>query len=73
MQRVEIVLGKEAARHAGLIGEEEHEIPGIVEPADRFRGIRHPANPLMRAHVAVVMIDDAIAIEERGGPRRDAG
>ena len=67
VQRVELVLGEEAARHAGLVGEEEHEIAGVVQPADRLRRIRHPADALLRAHVAVVMVDDAVAVEERGG------
>ena len=73
VQHVELVLGEEAARHAGLVGEEEHEIAGIVEPADRLRRIRHPANPVPRAHIAVVVIDDAVAVEEGGGPWRGAG
>ena len=73
VQRVEFVFGEEAARHAGLIGEEEHEISGVVEPADRLGRVRHPADPLPRAHIAVVVVDDAVAVEESGGPRRDAG
>ena len=68
VQRVEFVLGEEAARHAGLVGEEEHEIAGLVEPADRFRRVRHPADAVARAHVAVVVIDDAVAVEECRGP-----
>ena len=70
VQRVEFILGEVTARHAGLIGEEEHEISGLVEPADRLRRVRHPADPLPRAHIAVVVIDDAVAVEESGGPRR---
>ena len=73
MQRVEFVLGEKAARHAGLVGEEEDEISGVVEPADRLRRVRHPADPLLRAHIAVVVIDDAVAVEEGGGPERGAG
>ncbi len=73
VQRAQIVLRKESARHAGLIGEEEHKISGIVQAADRLRRIRHPANPVLRSHKAVVMVDDAVAIEERGGLWRGTG
>ena len=67
---LQFVLGEEAARDAGLVGEEEHEIAGLVEAADRLGRIRHPADPLLRAHIAVVVIDDAVAVEEGGGPWR---
>ena len=70
MQRVELVLGEKTARDAGLVGEEEHEIAGVVQPPDRLRRIRHPADALPRAHIAVVMVDDAVAVEERGRPQR---
>ena len=73
MQRVEFGLGEKAARHAGLVGEEEDKISRVVEPADRLRRIRHPADPRLRAHLAVVVIDDAVPVEEGGGPRRGTG
>ena len=73
MQRVEFGLGEEAARDAGLVGEEEHEIAGVVQPPDRLRRIRHPADALLRAHIAVVVIDDAVAVEEGGRLRERAG
>src|SRR5579862_9456544 len=69
MQRVERIFREKATRDAGLIGEEEHEIAGVVEPADRFRRIRHPADAVACAHIAVVIIDDAVAVEERRWPR----
>src|ERR1700755_438563 len=68
VQHVEFGLGEEAARHAGLVGEEEHEIAGVVEPAYRSCRVRHPADALARAHVAVIVIDDAVAVEESRGP-----
>ncbi len=73
VQAVEIVLGKETARHAGLIGEEKHEIAGFVKSLDGLRRVRHPADPIARTHVAVVVIDDAVAVEESGGPGHRAG
>ena len=36
VQHVEFVFGEVAARHAGLVGEEEHEIAGVVQPPDRL-------------------------------------
>src|SRR5258708_33339891 len=54
-------------RDAGLVGEEEHQIAGIVEPPDCLGGVRHPADLVRRADMADVMIDDAVAVEEGGG------
>src|SRR5437868_14454119 len=70
MQHIELGLGEEAARDAGLVGEEEDKIAGVVEAADRFRRIRHPANTLFRSHIAVVAVDDTVAVEEGGGSLR---
>src|ERR1019366_2986964 len=50
VQAGEIVLGKETARHAGLIGEEKYEISGLVEPADCLSRVRHPADPIAGTH-----------------------
>ena len=60
-------FGEEAARHPGLVGEEKHEISGVVQPADRLRRIRHPADAVAGAHIAVIMVDDAVAVEKGGG------
>src|ERR1700738_132773 len=73
VQRVEIGFGKKAARHAGLIGEEEYEISGVVGAGERLCRIRHPADPVRCAHVAVIMVDDAVAVEKGRGSERDAG
>ena len=73
VQRIDVVFREVAARHAGLVGEEEHEISGVVQASDRLRRIRHPADPFLRADIAVVMIDDAVAIEKGGGARREPG
>src|SRR4051812_36840675 len=72
VQRIELGLGEKAARDARLIGEEEYKIAGLVEAADRFRRIRHPANPVLRPHVAVVMVDHAVAVEKRRRTPRGA-
>src|ERR1700727_2685879 len=73
MQGVEFALGEEAACDAGLVGEEEHEIAGVVQPPDRFCRVRHPADAVAGAHIAVVVIDDAVAVEEGGGAQCRAG
>src|ERR1700739_1930485 len=64
---IERFFGKEAARHAGLVGEQEHEIAGLVQPRYRLGGVRHPADAIPGAHIAVVMIDDGVAVQESGG------
>ena len=71
-QRIEFAFGKMTMRHAGLVGEEEHQIAGIVEPANGFGGVRHPADLVVAADMAVVVIDDAVAVEEGGGLVRRA-
>ena len=59
------IFGEIAAGHAGLIREQEDVIARVVEATDRGRGIRHPANAILRAYIAVVVIDDAVAVQER--------
>ena len=61
-------LAVQPARDAGLIGHEEDKQPGIVEHLDRRAGTLDPAKPLDRADVAVVVVDDAVAVEKRRGP-----
>src|SRR5246127_2392975 len=68
MQRVDLNFGEEATRHAGLVREEEDEIAGVIQPADRLCRVRHPANAVLAADIAVVVIDDAVAVEESGRP-----
>src|ERR1700758_2847844 len=68
MQRVDLNFGEEATRHAGLVREEEDEIAGVIQPADRLCRVRHPANAILAADIAVVVIDDAVAVEEGGRP-----
>src|SRR5260370_36900342 len=72
-QLIEVVCGKVTARDPGLISEEEHEIAGVIQPADCLRCTRDPANPLSRAHIPVVMVDDAIAVEKGGGSWNGTG
>src|SRR3954447_17837904 len=73
MQYAQVVFGEEAAGHAGLIREEEHEVSGVVQPSDCLRGVRHPANSLTSSHIAVVVVDNAVAVQESGGPGYRAG
>src|SRR4051812_22318994 len=67
VQRAQIVFGEKAAGDAGLIGEEKDEIAGFIEATNRLRRARHPTDSVARAHVTVVVVDDAVAIEEGGG------
>src|ERR1041385_1685028 len=65
IERIHLRLGELAARHAGLVGGDEHEIVGVIKFADgRCRAV-HPAEALARADITVVDIDDAVAVEQR--------
>ncbi len=66
MQHAQFLFAEKSVGDAGLIGEQKHEISGVVEAPDRFRRIRHPADAVLRAQITVVVVDDAIAVEERG-------
>ena len=68
VQITNIILAEEAARDTGLIGEDENEIAGLVQPPDRPGDAGHPANAIACTDIAVVMIDDAVAIQECRGP-----
>src|SRR5207248_1657826 len=72
VQRIEFRFREEAAGDAGLIGEEEHEIPSVIQSADRLCRVRHPADALARAHIAVIVVDDAVAVEKGGGLSKQA-
>jgi hypothetical protein len=67
VQDAKIVFAKISARDARLIGEDENEIAGVVQAPDGFCGVRHPANPVTGAHIAIVVVDDAITVEKRRG------
>src|SRR4051812_4227191 len=66
-QRIEFVFGEIASCDAGLVRKQEDEITGIIEPADGLGRVRHPADAIGCAHIAVVVIDDAVAIQKRCG------
>src|SRR4051795_6584715 len=72
VQPVHVGVSEEAARDAGLVGEDEYPIAGLVEAANGPRNVGHPADAVLRADIAIVTVDDAIAIEECGGFRRAA-
>src|SRR5205814_631264 len=73
VQLDQIVFGEHAARDAGLVGDDENEVPRVVEPSDRRSRARYPTEALDRADIAVVVVDDAVAIEERGWSARGRG
>src|SRR6266702_5299133 len=67
VQRVHISFGVEAAGDAGLVGEDKHQIAGLIETADGLGDVGHPTDAVSRADIAIVIVDDAVAIEECGG------
>jgi hypothetical protein len=70
VQLDQIVLGEQPARYAGLVGGDENEVSRLVEPSDCRGHAGHPTEALNRADIAVVVVNDAVAIEERSGLAR---
>ena len=73
VQAVQLLLGEKPARDAGLIGEDKHEKACHIEPSDGLCRIGHPADPVPRADIAIVVIDDPVAIEEGRRAQRPRG
>eukprot|EP01035_Chromulina_nebulosa_P041328 gene41328-55899_t len=62
-----------SARDAGLVGENEYQIAGVVEATDGLCRIGHPADRFRLEHMMVIVIDDTVAVEKRGGSKRAGG
>ncbi len=68
VNRANVVLGVEAARDTGLIGNHEHEQAGVVQRLDRRLGAFDPAEASDRANIPVVMVQHAVAVEKGSRP-----
>ena len=73
MQIHDLALRVVTMRDAGLIGDDEDEISPLVEQANCARDAGHPTDPLGRSDVSVVVVDNAVSIEKRGGPSGMSG
>ena len=67
MQLMNVVLGIKAAGDARLIGDDEDEEAFFVEGPDGLLRSVDPAKSFSRADIAVVVIENPVAIEERRG------
>ena len=65
VQGAHVRFAEHAARHAGLVGDDEDVIAGLIEVADGVGDAIDPAEARAAADVAVVVVDDAVAVEER--------
>src|ERR1022692_3261449 len=66
--RVELAHGcfiKVAACYAGLVGDDDYVVTGLVEQTHRFRCADNPFKLLGSVDIAVVDIKHAVAIEKR--------
>ena len=57
---------EEPTRHARLIGNHQHIIAGLIEQAHAFGRPRYPFKLLGSVHIAVIDVENPVAIEERG-------
>ena len=73
MDDANILFGIETARDAGLIGDNEHEQPGVIERLDRGFGALDPAEPRDRADIPVIVVEHPVAVEKAAGRRRWLG
>jgi hypothetical protein len=58
----------EPARYTGLVGHNKHEQSRIVECLDRCFRASNLAKSFDLANISIVMVQDAVAIEEGRGP-----
>ena len=70
VQRDDVVLGVVAAADPRLIGDHEHPPAGLVEGGDGLAGAGDPVEVLPAVHVAGVLVQDSVAVEEKGGAGR---
>src|SRR5262245_35940349 len=68
MQRMHAVLAVVSVRDPGLVGDHDHAVAEIIEPTNCFDRARNPLDLLGPMHIAVIDIENAIAVEEHGRP-----
>ena len=69
VQALHLLFGIEAARDAGLVGDDEDEPVHRIEAGDGFAGAFNPLKVFDAIDVAAVDVDDAVAVEEESGAR----
>ena len=66
---VNVVEGIQAAADAGLVGDDEDPPAHVVEAADHGLRAIDPLEILAAEDIAVIDVDDAVAVEKEGGAR----
>ncbi|MNS92548.1 hypothetical protein D3C72_1266900 [compost metagenome] len=67
VEAVHGVLAEQAARHARLVGDDDDDIAGVVQPFHRLGGAGDQDQLVGAVRIAAVDDQDAVAVEEGGG------
>ncbi len=68
MGGVDEVLGEVAPGHAGLVGHQHTQIPGVSRPADGFSGAREECQAAGMVHVPHLLADGAVPVQKECPP-----
>ena len=68
----DVLFAVQPARDTGLVGDDEHQVARVVQPAHRLARAGDPADLVGMVHVARVLVQHAVAIEEGGRALHDA-
>src|SRR5262249_14269340 len=66
MKHPNIVLCVKSVGDTRLVGDDENKESGIVQQFNRQLGAFHPAEPIPRADMAVIMVEHPISVEKDG-------
>src|ERR1019366_2456605 len=76
VQLTNIIVGVIAPRNTCLVGDQEDVIATMVQQANCVKDTVRPNEAFSRADIAIVAVQNAVAIEKHGGAtdtRRDPG
>lgn len=60
----DLPLSVEPSGDTRLIRRDEHVIAGVIEPLHRLSGAVHPIDLARRMNIAVVQVEDAVAVQK---------
>src|SRR5215813_3056272 len=66
MERPNIIFPIEPAGHTRLVGDDKHEEAGVIEQFNGRLGTVDPAKTLIRADIAVIVVEHAVPVEKDG-------
>ena len=67
VQIVHVAFAVVAVRDTALVGHDEDQVAGVVQPAHGFTRALDPADLVGTVNVARILVQHAVAIEEGGG------